>query len=155
MRKRCVFFSIFLLVLLASCGFTSTGARSSVKKPTVLQVLRVNLISDNHYLPFPSHTITDQHAIQSLYDAAYALSTQRGPHTLSCPLDLGLEYHLRFSQGNTIMREMVLRPQGCSSIQIGKNDERPLTKSFLQIFEQTTGISEAQLNPHPIESGNN
>lgn len=147
--KRYILFLLILLPLLGGCGYASAAASSAVKEPTSLQVSFVNRIPSNHYRPFPARTVVDAQAIQQLYTAALALphpkyissgeNSQRFFWT-NCPVDLGLEYHLRFFHQQTLMKEMILYPTGCASLLLGKNDSRTLTASFLQLFEQTIGV---------------
>ncbi len=122
------------------------------EEPTALHILRVNTIPLNHYLPFSPRTITDPHAVQRLYDAAHALPRLSLPSIINCPLDLGLDYHLIFSQGHTIKQEMIVYPEGCRRLQIGESDLRVLTEPFVHLFVQTIGITEPELAPQPLYS---
>ena len=64
-----------------------------------VQVIRVNRIPFNHYLPFPTRTITDPRAVQRLFDAVQALPRLSLPHVINCPVDLGLEFSSDFFSG--------------------------------------------------------
>jgi len=141
---------IIALFLLSGCG-TAVSAKGE-PTPTVLQVIRVNTIPLNHYLPFSPRTISDPHAVQRLYDAAQALPRLSLPPIINCPLDLGLEYHLIFSQGHTLMQAMIVYPEGCRRLQIGESDLRVLTEPFVHLFLQTIGIAEPELAPLPLYS---
>jgi len=60
------------MFLLSGCGTAHVTPVSARGEPTVLQILWVNTIPLNHYLPFSPRTLTDPHAVQRLYDAAQA-----------------------------------------------------------------------------------
>jgi hypothetical protein len=150
MKRRHIIFLILSLLLFTGCVSVQATSPSGAGKITSLQIFRVNLLPENRYPTFPPLTITDQHSIQHLYDAAYALPGPRLSHdgrplVVSCPLDRGLEYHLRFYNESSILQEMILRPNGCPSISVEKNDGRTVTDSFMHLFEQVTGLSEAKL----------
>lgn len=147
--KRYIWFLLILLPLLGGCGYASASASPAVKEPTSLQVSFVNGIPANHYRPFPTRTIVDAQAVQQLYTAAlklphpkYRLSGENSKHffVVNCPADSGVEYHLRFFDQQKLMKEMILYPTGCATLQLGKDDSRALTASFLQLFEQTIGV---------------
>lgn len=150
--KRLIISLIILVVLLSGCGTAQVTASSAGGEPTTLHVLRVNGIPENHYLPFSPRTVTDQHAVQQLYAAAKALPRLMLPGVINCPADRGLEYHLDFFQGQTLLQEMIYYPGGCTYIRLGKSDDRALTDSFLHLFAQTIGISVAELAPQPLFS---
>ena len=145
--KRYLMFLLILLPLLGGCGYISAAASSAVIKPTSLQVSFVNRIPSNHYRPFPTRTVVDAQAVQQLYTAALTLPHPKHVSVMNCPVDLGLEYHLRFFYQQTLMKEMVLYPTGCASLLLGKNDSRTLTASFLQLFEQTIGVPKGDKLP--------
>ncbi len=147
---------IIALFLLSGCGtaHVTTVSAEGDPTPTVLQVIRVNTIPLNHYLPFAPRTISDPHAVQRLYNAARALPRLSLPPIINCPLDLGLEYHLIFSQSHTLMQAMTFYPEGCRRLQIGESDLRVLTEPFVHLFVQTIGIAEPELAPQPLYSCN-
>jgi hypothetical protein len=138
--KRYLMFLLILLPLLGGCGYISAAASSAVKEPTSLQVSFVNRIPANHYRSFPPRTVVDSQAVQKLYTAALGLPHPKHVSVMNCPVDLGLEYHLRFFDQHTLMQEMILYPTGCASLLLGQDDSRVLTTSFLQLFEQTIGV---------------
>jgi hypothetical protein len=145
--KRGILFLLILLPLLGGCGAASVAAGAAAQEPTSLQVSFVNLLPENHYSPFPTRTVVNKQAVQQLYTAAlklprpkYTWMNSRYFSSVSCPVDLGLEYHLRFFYQQTLMREMIVYPTGCWSVLVGKNDSRVLTNSFFQLFEQTIGV---------------
>ena len=147
---------IIALFLLSGCGTAHVAAVSAEGEPTptVLQVIRVNTIPLNHYLPFSPRTISDPRAVQQLYDAARALPRLSLPPIINCPLDLGLDYHLIFYQGHTLMQAMVFYPEGCRRLKIGESDLRVLTEPFVHLLVQTIGIAEPELAPLPLYSCN-
>jgi len=138
--KRYMLFLLILLPLFGGCGYVSAAANSAVKEPTSLQVSFVNRIPANHYSSFPARTIDNAQEIQQLYTAALGLPHPKHVSEMSCPVDLGVEYHLRFFDHQTLMKEMILYSTGCASLLLGKDDSRALTASFLQLFEQTIGV---------------
>lgn len=143
---------IIPLLLLSGCGTAHVTPVAAGGEPTVMQILRVNTIPLNHYLPFSPRTITDPHTVQRLYGAAHALPRLNLPPVINCPADLGLEYHLIFSQRHTVMQAMVFYPEGCRRLQIGESDLRALTEPFVHLFMQTIGIAEPELAPMPLYS---
>lgn len=157
MKKQWLICPILLLMLLSGCGTIFVSAASSAQEPTILQVQRVNTESENHYLPFPSRTITNQQVVQQLYNAMLALphfTSHNPPGWLSCPRETGVKYHIAFSHGNSLLQEALYDPSGCPTIRIGKNDVRIPDKSFAQLFAQAVGIPENDLVPVPLYSCN-
>ncbi len=153
--KQRIILLIIPLILLSGCGAVLTTAGAAGGEPTILQVRRVNLVSGTHHPPFSPHTIIDQRAVQRLYNAAQALphfTIPEPPGWMSCPHDSGLEYQLDFFQKHTLMQEVIFYPGGCSLLRLGEKDVRVYTKSFVQLFVQTIGISEAELFPQPLFS---
>jgi len=147
-----IFFSLLFFLLLTSCGTAFATTTASSPRPTTLQVERVTH-TINVFAPF-SRTSTDAQSVQSLYDAALALPkvTTTGVH--SCPADVGLVYHLRFLQNRSLVRQMDLQPSGCASLLVDKNDARPLSKTFIESFTQTVGISLTQMYVTPYSCKN-
>lgn len=153
MKQRIVWLIIVSLAiplfLLSGCNTTQVTTVPARREPTVIQVIRVNRIPLNHYPPFPPRTIKDSHAVQRLYDAVQALPKLNLPPVIFCPIDRGLEYHLTFSQGNSVMQQVIIYPGGCRRVLIGANDLRVITEPFIHLFVQTVAITEPQLVPIP------
>ena len=143
---------IIALFLLSGCATAQVTSVPARREPTAVQVIRVNGIPLNHYLPFPTHTITDPRAVQRLNDSVQALPRLSFPPVINCPVDLGLEFHLIFSQGNAIMQKVIIYPEGCRHVMIGESDLRVLTDPFFHLFVQTIGITESELVPMPLYS---
>jgi hypothetical protein len=120
---------------------------SAEEHPTTLQVQRINHLPGNRYLPFSPRTITDQQAVQRLYNAAQALPPLDLSGIYSCPSDVALDYQLDFFQGQTRIQEIVLHPTGCSSVEFVDNDFRVFTPAFEHLFMQTVGINNLVSGP--------
>lgn len=148
-----IFASLIIpLFLLRGCSTAQVTSVPPRREPTAVQVIRVNRIPLNHYLPFPTRTITDPRAVQRLFDAVQALPRLSLPPVINCPVDLGLEFHQIFSQGNAIMQKVIIYPEGCRQVLIGESDHRVLTEPFFHLFVQTIGITESELVPMPLYS---
>jgi|SRR5579863_448256 len=157
LKKQMLICLILPVMLVTGCGSVLVSATSSGEEPTTLQVQRVNTETENHYLPFPSRTITNQQIVQRLYSAMQALppfitSNTSGP--LFCPRGTGVTFHVDFLHERSLIQEAIYSPSGCPTLRLGKNDVRAPDKLFAQIFAQTVEISVNELVPVPLFSCN-
>lgn len=150
--QRSLILVIATLVLLSGCGTAFVSTSTAAETPTTVQVHRINLIPQNHYPAFSPRTISDQQAVQRLYNAIQVLPHWNTTAPVFCPMDAGLKYQLDFSQGHTAIQEAFFDPEGCPTVRIGKNDVRVPDNAFTQLFAQTLGISETELTPQPLFS---
>lgn len=94
-------------------------------------------------LPALSQTHTDQKKIKQLYDEIYMLPTSK--RSESCPVGFFSEYILDFYKDSKLVLHAVLKPTGCSSVQLNKGEIKDaLYKdglSFILHVQETTGLS--------------
>lgn len=134
MKKQWLICLILPLILLSGCSLTLTSAANAGEEPTILQVQRVTTERQKITIcRSPPRTITNQQPVQHLCHAMEALppfSTPDSPGSLSCPREVGVQYHLVFLHEHSVMQKAIYDPSGCSRIWIGQNDVYAADKPF-------------------------
>lgn len=135
-------------------GVLSTGAyavmqyQKSQQKEALRQVTPDKLIItrpedklDN--LPALTQTHTDQQKIKELYDELYMLPTSN--RSGGCPIAYFSEYTLDFYKENKRILHAVLKPTGCSNVQLNNDEIKDALykdgQAFILHVQQTTGLS--------------
>jgi hypothetical protein len=105
--------------------------------------LHVTRTSPRPGIPPLDKTVTDEAAVQRLYDAAMALpNAQAG--TYNCPADNGPYYHLSFQRQQTEVQQMDLDASGCRFLRVGPERSAQTVHqtddAFRALLAQTLGI---------------
>ncbi len=123
------FLCLALLGIISSCNPTKIV-------PVTLSVTRSSPLRP---LPALQVTITNQQAVQKLYQAAYSLpDASNGKRT--CPEDDGIIYHLSFSQDENTSDDMDIEASGCL-ILITSQGLLQENYQFLALVMKTIGVN--------------
>ncbi|HKV59332.1 MAG TPA: hypothetical protein VJO32_13660 [Ktedonobacteraceae bacterium] len=144
MKIKNIPFVLALLPLLIICV---SAALPKSGQPTILQVTRSSASAANNFPPL-TREVKDANAVQQLYGAIHALPKAR-TGIRYCPIDVGLIYHIYFSNGTTLLEQMDMDTGGCQGVRLSKQDVRQPTEAFLSLFAQTIGVPRSTLAPIP------
>ncbi len=125
-----------LVLLLTACGGTQQTGGTNI--PNVLHVVRTDTLPGHRFVALDM-VIHDATQVQDLYKAAYTLKIVQGE--MSCPADVGLEYHLDFLRGSTSVQQMDLDATGCQFLHISAQDARFTSPSFQASLTKMLNLS--------------
>ncbi len=161
MKRTVLIVALFLCLLCAGCGGSSTPGPSSNTDanpsptttnpgntsplpsgtPTVLHVTRSDLSTTNNLGPL-NKMVTDTQTVQNIYRAAVALPPLSTGQEMNqaCLNDLAVVYHLNFLTGTTPLTQMNLDPGKCRILYLSKTDLRQVSDAFLTLVKQAIQV---------------
>ena len=138
---------LLALLVLSLTGCVGIEQTSGTSGTDVLHVVRTEL--PGYHFAALNRVIRDAAQVQDLYKAAFTLKTVQ-PGALSCPVDLGLEYHLAFLRGTTSVQQMNLDATGCQLLHISAHDVRFTSPSFRHRLRRYSIFLHSSLPVHSL-----
>jgi hypothetical protein len=137
-----VSFAVVILCAISAIIVLARAFPTPQVMPDRLVVTRTkNNPNDSNASPF-TKTITGPAVVQKLYADIEALppAPNLGNEPINCPLDLGVQYHLDFYSGDTIVLSADYAPTGCGGVALGNGELKLGTNSFETELWQALGF---------------
>jgi hypothetical protein len=137
-RRRCLALALAGILALP---LSVTAANA----PNRLVVTRTKNVTNNPTSASFEKTIADSSTVQKLYADIRALPPfPNGP--ISCPLDTGLSYRLKFFANDTLLLSADYEPSGCRKVTLSDGAKKTAMKSHVNDdLGSALGLSEKQL----------
>jgi hypothetical protein len=137
-------------LLIAGCGGTAGAGSAHATLFVSVHAVRTSAFPNNH-IPAFDHTGTNAPAIAQLYDAIAALKPYPAGASYSCPIDLGLLYHLTFTRADGSRVAGLAKPDGCAyaSLNGGPSGRLADPTTFWSLFAAALGVPASALQYQP------